>query len=415
MKDEKIKISIIMPIHNTPCDYLRECLDSVFAQTFKEFEIICVDDCSDNEEMIDLLSEYKERYSKCMSVVRIDQSVRAAGARNLGLGRANGDYVIFLDSDDIFDCDMLLVMYESIVKSMSDVCLCNYRRMEGDCFTNVGNYKVAKDSKDWLVNMPTMPWNKLVRKEYLLENEIYFQDLRSSNDVYYSIMALLCTDKICYLEDKYLIDYRVDTPGSISRGRNALDIWEAFRKIRNDVQTRYEEKFEQELDIALLFHVVAQFVSHSSEESKEKLYIIAKDYFQNKVLDVSYMEIIRKKLVSQNFETRWFEKKDDFLYQLRENKKVLKECISDKAVWLYGLGKRGRAFVQWAEENDIIIQGAFDKGIPLNSVILGIKMFDWTTVEKNNMVVVATNSQIFNQIKATKGVTFINLEDYCPL
>ena len=117
-------ISIIIPIHNTGL-YLEECLSSVFCQSFQSFELICVDDCSQDVKTKEILDTYQTQHSN-MKVFFLEQNVGAAEARNIGFSHAQGEYVIFLDADDVFNKDMLFLLHNKVVEEGSDVCICGY-------------------------------------------------------------------------------------------------------------------------------------------------------------------------------------------------------------------------------------------------------------------------------------------------
>ena len=102
---EEIKISIIMPVYNAE-KYLCEALDSVRNQTLKEIEIICVDDGS-TDRSVEILSEYQKKDSRIKVLHQTEPSAGAALARNLGLQEARGEYLSFLDADDLFEPDLL--------------------------------------------------------------------------------------------------------------------------------------------------------------------------------------------------------------------------------------------------------------------------------------------------------------------
>ena len=97
MKKEPL-ISVIMPVYNTPEKYLREAIESVLSQTFENWELLIIDDCSDKIEVKLIVDSYccnKIKYLKN------EKNSGAAVARNLGLKNAKGKYIAILDSDDI--------------------------------------------------------------------------------------------------------------------------------------------------------------------------------------------------------------------------------------------------------------------------------------------------------------------------
>ena len=95
------KVSVIMPVYNAE-RYLKKALDDVLAQTYKNIEIICVDDGSDDSSL-DILKDYKARDERISVYYQTKESDGAAFARNLGLEKSTGDYLLFLDADDMFE------------------------------------------------------------------------------------------------------------------------------------------------------------------------------------------------------------------------------------------------------------------------------------------------------------------------
>ena len=114
---ENIKISIIVPCYNVE-KYLPECLDSLLNQTFKYFEIICVNDGS-NDSTLSILEKYSKKDSRIKIISQKNKGL--SGARNTGIDAAKGDYIAFLDSDDWVDNNFYLKLYEAITKHNCDI------------------------------------------------------------------------------------------------------------------------------------------------------------------------------------------------------------------------------------------------------------------------------------------------------
>ena len=149
------KISIIVPVYNQE-KYLSKCLDNILEQTYKNFELICVDDGStDNSQNI------LKKYEKLDGRVEVlyQKNSGAAVARNKGLSRAVGDYILFLDSDDEFDNNLLKVCTESINRKRVDTLVYNY---------------VSFDSKTGEVSGPvfdfdSLPGHKVYNKDNIAD------------------------------------------------------------------------------------------------------------------------------------------------------------------------------------------------------------------------------------------------------
>ena len=175
-------ISVIIPVYNVE-KYLRECLDSVLAQTYKNLEIILIDDgSSDNSGQI--CDEYAAKDSRIKVIHQVNQGVSAA--RNAGLKAARGQYIGFVDSDDYIKPDMYEYLYQLISKDNADVAMCNFYK--GSFRTSskdiLDNYKLQK-----LLNIFDVPswiflWNKLY-KSTLIQGISFRSDMTYGEDSFF--------------------------------------------------------------------------------------------------------------------------------------------------------------------------------------------------------------------------------------
>ena len=117
------KISIIVPVYNVE-KYLKKCIDSIVNQTYKNLEIILVDDGATDRsgEICDELAKLDNRIK-----VYHKKNGGLSDARNYGVERATGSYVGFVDSDDYIDAEMYEKLYEAITKEAADVAECNLK------------------------------------------------------------------------------------------------------------------------------------------------------------------------------------------------------------------------------------------------------------------------------------------------
>ncbi len=117
-----VKVSIIIPVYNEE-QYLEQCLDSVCGQTFKETEIICVDDGS-TDATPEILNNYAERDHRIKIIAQ--QNRFAGAARNRGMECASGKYLFFLDADDYYENDMVEKMVRRAEEKQADIVICRY-------------------------------------------------------------------------------------------------------------------------------------------------------------------------------------------------------------------------------------------------------------------------------------------------
>lgn len=219
-----MKVSIITPIYNSS-KYLRKCLDSICNQTLREIEIICVDDGSEDDS-IDIVQSYMQKDSRIKLLFHKHNGLGAAGARNMGLKSASGEYVLFLDSDDWFDTQLAEKAYEKAKASGTDIVLYDgyyYKEAENSIYyydNRISDFRGLpidhcfnwKDIKDMLFQIsPGWVWNQLFRRQFLIDNHVQFQEVFHADDAYFSYTALILADKISYIKDR-LVYYRYGRP-----------------------------------------------------------------------------------------------------------------------------------------------------------------------------------------------------------
>ncbi len=217
------KVSVILPVYNTE-KYLKDCLDTIVNQTLKEIEIICVDDGS-TDNSLNILKEYA---SKDKRITLITQENLFAGvARNVGINLAKGEYLSFLDSDDFFELDMLEGMYNQGLKNNVDIVICKFtkynelskkfQKPEGiNCNFKKENPIFSPNEKtDNLFNIAfTVAWNKIFKRNLILDNKIFFQSLITRNDTYFSCVAMVHANNIQLLDKSYYY-YRYNRQNSL--------------------------------------------------------------------------------------------------------------------------------------------------------------------------------------------------------
>ena len=241
------KISVIIPVHNVE-KYLGECLDSILGQTLKDIEVICVDDGS-TDGSAKILEEYAARDVR-VKVLRQDRS-GAGTARNKGLAEARGEYLFFCDADDWADAGMLSALYRRAEATGSDIVVAgaNY----DDEF--LGEYRhVGIDRETQALPQPFPPaalgvrlftalriqaWNKLFRRQFVVDRGILFQGLPRVNDLAFVNTALATADRIATLDRAYY-HYRKGHGGNLSSGVDDMPDMSAraWIRVRDELTSR---------------------------------------------------------------------------------------------------------------------------------------------------------------------------------
>ena len=121
-----MKLSIIVPVYNMASDNkLTYCLDSLINQTIADYEIIAVDDCS-TDESLSILKDYESRYPGKFVAIHSEKNLHQGGAKNIGLKRALGEWIGFMDADDWADPDMYKKLIEKAESEGADLAGCDY-------------------------------------------------------------------------------------------------------------------------------------------------------------------------------------------------------------------------------------------------------------------------------------------------
>lgn len=415
------KIAVIMPIHNTPANYLQEALESLKSQVFQKFRLICVDDGSTNPGTIQILQEWSEK-NKNMEVITLPEAVGAAEARNVGLNAAKEKYIIFLDSDDIFEKDFLQKMYEQITNADAQVCICGwtfFSDTEDRDTVRKPYLNIEKDDEFFLWYQGFNPWSKLCRRDFLVERNIYFQNLTSSNDVYYSICVLLDAEHICYIED-HLIRYRTSTAHQISANRNPNNLGYACKLAMERYKGKANSKKRIQIFTALLLAMRGECTNNSIHRQ------LSNYIRKNIIKDVEYENIdnetIKKIFLlikEEKYDMDAMKKAFSFKSQLDDNRDVILrklKCNSD--IYLWGLGARGSAFQEFCEENNIHISAIADsKNIDVGKENKwGNLIIDTSEMLKKNGLIIACNDMVYKMlVECKESRDIVNLQNYCLL
>ncbi len=251
-------VSVVIPVFNIEA-HLAQCLDSVVGQNYREIEVICVDDGSTDRSPA-LLAEYAKGDARVHVLTQANAGPGAA--RNIGLARAVGKYLIFLDADDWFEPDFLEKMVEKAEETAADVALC--RGVEFDTATG------EELPSEWMLKSQFLPrdtfspqevaehifqftygwpWDKLYRLDFVKRSGLVYPPLPNSEDLVFVFQSLALANTLTVLE-AVLIHHRVHRSASVSnsRHRDPNAPHEALRQLKEGLVTRgvyetYERSF----------------------------------------------------------------------------------------------------------------------------------------------------------------------------
>lgn len=223
------KVSVIIPVYNVE-KYLRRCLNSVLRQTYDDYEIICINDCSpDNCSKI--LRQYAKKFPAKIRVYENEANIGAGRTRDYGVICAEGEYIMYVDGDDYVKDNYIETYVNAIEDSGYDVVIGGYIR-DVD-----GKKKVHYVSESiWSIITYSISWAKIFRKAFILDNEIEFSDIRCGEDIFFSLSLAYygAHYKTISYAGYYYYYNRKSTTGSMDYSKNheefVADIYGRFMK-----------------------------------------------------------------------------------------------------------------------------------------------------------------------------------------
>lgn len=276
------KVSIIIAVYNSS-NYLKKCLDSLTSQTLTDIEIITVNDGStDNSK--EIIEEYaiKDSRIKLLNKKNGGQS----SARNLGLSKAIGEYVTFIDSDDYVSPKLCELSYQSAKENNSDIVIYDYYITNGENKKSVKftcENKLDVTYKEYLF-ADVCPWNKLYRREFLLENDFKFPEKIIYEDYASTPTLIKYHPHISYL-DRNLV-YYVQSNTSTMRGKEYKtkyeDIFVASNILYNSLKdSEYQAELEYLITNHLLYYGSLNFYKYEKYELIDNISDFIKKKFPN--------------------------------------------------------------------------------------------------------------------------------------
>lgn len=245
MNTIKEKVSIVIPIYNVE-KYLEKCVESVVNQTYNKLEIILVNDGSNDSSGI--LAENLAKLDKRIKVFT-KKNGGVSSARNFGLEKSTGKYIMFIDPDDYIELNMIENMIYLAEENGSDMVICgyyfenHYKTIKSNI--NIDQFAVnyieaeyrniiemKKNMVDiWDTSLMYNVWNKIYRKDLIIENNIKFSDKKMGEDLEFNINYLnICTSM--YITSKCFYHYIREREGAATQ--NYVKNWFEIRLKEND-------------------------------------------------------------------------------------------------------------------------------------------------------------------------------------
>lgn len=458
-----MKVSVIVPVYNVE-KYVGPMLTSILEQTMQDFEIICVDDIS-NDKSCQVIEEYIQKDSR-IKLIHPQNKVGAGEARNIGMRQAKSEFLVFLDGDDLFEKNMLEELYTAITKYDCDVAVAEHDQFygEGEYIAGqaqpaISEYKKCRtikyaqeafslDKLGWegLIYWYPVPWNRMYRKSFIEKMRLEYQNVKCSNDIYFTSMAMMLAERIIHTESfDSLIHYRKNTSTQISYNRFPMCIYEAFRMIYAKMKEfNIYEKYAEAYYVRLLACLISEITKCRREDWAKQFYTFLRKSGLKELgvennnqywkIDDSIKEMYDLFYI-YDYDSKWFETSAEMDMRKRlqssngirhsfvESVRIkdisgLKELIKKKnwktAVW--GGGYKERKIAEKLKEEGISIS-AFYTDQNCEVQIENFVPQHYEIEDKCDIVIVATNHAMEKAYLYLRGIdkniSLFNMEKYC--
>jgi glycosyltransferase involved in cell wall biosynthesis len=285
-----VEVSVVIPVYNVE-KYLKECLDSVCNQTFRDIEIICVNDGS-TDSSPEILEDYAERDDRFKIISQRNKGLGAA--RNVGLNHCSGNYVYFIDSDDYIKVDMIEEMYNNAVSNKSDIVVSKISRFSDDSSeidysgpgykfdevfpdTDFDNFTFKYgDVKKYVLNSSFAPWMKLFRRDFIEVNNFRFLENTAFEDILFHVSSFLMAERISF-SPNFFYFYRNNPNSIINTSDSGFDIFNIIHKVKDFLMDNgFYDEFKDEFDQFTVTQVLNFILTTESDEYFQK----AKEEFE---------------------------------------------------------------------------------------------------------------------------------------
>lgn len=279
-------VSVIIPVYNG-ARHIRQCIESVLAQTLSDFELICVNDGStdDTARILEDIAAHDHR----MSVLHQENKGEGA-ARNTGLDAARGRFLSFFDADDFTEPHLLEHAVAYAEETDADIVayrVDSYNDETGETLPvpwsldNIAfprRVSSPQDNPDRLFYaFQNWTWNKLFRTSFICKHQLRFHEIQRSADLYFVCCALALAERIAIV-DEVLYHYRVNNPNSniATNERAPLDFYRSFLAVkerleRSDAFATFERGYKNWAAESVFFNLLSLKSRSAFEELRREM------------------------------------------------------------------------------------------------------------------------------------------------
>lgn len=413
------KISVIVPVYNNE-EHIRKCLDSIFAQTLDQIEVICVDDGS-TDRSYSVLSEYIPKHNNLLLFRQ--KNAGSGSARNYGIKQATGEYVAFMDADDFYYDEFALEkLYYNARKNHVDICggsICNFRQgiITTEGIVCKGNFL----EKSGLMNYSEYPvfygfWRFIYKREFLIANNIFFPDYRRCQDPPFLIKAMIATEKFYGIRD-YVYCYRKEHKEVYFTKEKIIDYAKGMRDCLT-LSWEYGSSLLHTEVVNAIHGELTAMMYKKIAEGCEELVPILEEINGN----INEELLCRERLNCSNIYLLPAEQIGSYVSGAAERKRQFVERMKRNGnVYVYGAGLVGRRVIKFLAEQNVCVKAVLVTSKEQNpdnvegTKVMGIGEIE---VDGNEIVLIATFSYFHEEIekeivsRGIRNIEKIDLEEF---
>ena len=221
--EKKAKVSVLVPFYNVE-KYVGRCVESLFSQTYSNIEYVFVNDCTPDNSM-DIINEYIDKFNVRNKCVIINHEVNKgiSASRNDCLDNATGDYILFIDSDDYIDKDMVELLVKAAIENNADISGCGYIEEYKDHSVEMPQ-RYTNDHTEMMraitvLTIKGVMWKLLIRRSVVEENQVRFIPDNTMVDDYLFCCQVFFYAKSFASVDKCMYHYIQYNPNNYSKTR----------------------------------------------------------------------------------------------------------------------------------------------------------------------------------------------------
>ena len=404
-----VKVSIIIPVYNVE-QWLPACLDSVLSQTIEDIEVICVDDHSPDRSP-QILDEYALKDSR-VKVIHLPENHRQGFARNRGQEAATGQYLYFLDSDDMITPDAMESLYDLCERDKLDGVLFDSQTIydseelretyqdtylaerEGEyedrVYTGLDLYDAFSRQDEWTCYIQRQFWNR----DFIIRENIWNAEGVEHEDEFYAFQAMACAKRVRFIREKYFIRrYREDSV--MTRKPTAKNFHGYLMNYKLQARFAAERGILDRLCIRNnLFRMYDRVEWLFSQLPRAEI----KEWFNT---------VDEKEIFAEIDIPREYTK-----YMRKISKETLEEIAKHKHIYIYGAGLVGKKVLAGIGDAKLVIDGFIVTDMQGNPPAVGghpVMAVNDIDLPEDHLVLVAVGKKILPEVIKTleeKGINY---------